>query len=207
MQPGEREEVSPENQNEFTQVACTRPCENLWERVPRVSGTQEEAMHFTAAHLYFDDVQVGQEWESLGRTVTQADIVNFAGLSGDFNPIHMDHEFCKNTVFRQPIAHGLLVLSIGSGLGVACPLVRTLAFLSIREWKFHEPVFIGDTIRMKTKVLEKEERARGKRGIVTWERVIVNQHQKIVEDGVILTLVEGRARRPVGGAGSGNDAN
>ena len=76
-------------------------------------------MAFSEQHLYFDDVQIGQEWESPGRTVTQADIVNFAGLSGDFNPIHIDHEFCKNTPYRQPIAHGLLVFSIGSGLGSA----------------------------------------------------------------------------------------
>jgi 3-hydroxybutyryl-CoA dehydratase len=152
-------------------------------------------MTFTSAHLYFDDIVIGQEWESLGRTVTQADIVNFAGLSGDFNPIHMDHEFCKDTHFRQPIAHGLLVLAIGSGLGVTTPPMRTLAFLAIREWKFNEPVFIGDTIRMKTKVLEKEERARGKRGLVTWLRQIVNHQDKIVEEGIIQTLVEGRARR------------
>src|SRR5439155_16384461 len=86
---------------------------------------------FTAAHLYFDDVQVGQQWESLGRTVTEADIVNFAGLSGDFNPIHMDHEFCKATMYRKPIAHGLLILTISSGLSGAFPLMRTQAFLAI----------------------------------------------------------------------------
>ena len=155
-------------------------------------------MSFTPAHLYFDDVQVGQEWESQGRTVTQADIANFAGLSGDFNPIHMDHEFCKTTIFRQPIAHGLLILSMGSGLGLAYPPMRTLAFMTIKEWKFLEPVFIGDTIRMKSKVIEKEERSRGKRGVITWQRQIVNQHEKIVEEGIIITLVEGRTRRPMG---------
>ncbi len=153
-------------------------------------------MSFTAAHLYFDDVQVGQEWESLGRTVTEADIVNFAGLSGDFNPIHVDHEFCKTTVFRKPIAHGLLVLSMSSGLGLANPLMRTLAFIAIKEWRFLEPVYIGDTIRVRSKVLEKEERSRGKRGVITWGRTLVNQHGKPVEDGIIITLVEGRARRP-----------
>src|SRR5437879_11176846 len=109
-------------------------------------------MSFTATHLYFDDVQVGQEWESLGRTVTESDIVNFAGLSGDFNPIHMDHEFCKSTIFRKPIAHGVLILAMGSGLGVAHPPMRTLAFIEIKEWKFLEPVFIGHTLRIKAKV-------------------------------------------------------
>ena len=78
-------------------------------------------MSFTSMHLFFDDVAVGQEWTSLARTVTQADVVNFAGLSGDFNPIHIDHEFARTTAFGQPIAHGLLVWSIGSGLGLMAP--------------------------------------------------------------------------------------
>ena len=67
-------------------------------------------MSFTVNHLYFDDLEVGQQWESAGRTVTQADIVNFAGLSGDFNPIHMDHEFAKTTPFHQPIAQKPVLL-------------------------------------------------------------------------------------------------
>ena len=152
-------------------------------------------MSFTAAHLYFDDVQVGQEWESLGRTVTETDIVNFAGLSGDFNPIHMDHEFCKTTVYRKPIAHGLLILAIGSGLGMMFPPMRTLAFLSIKEWKFLEPVYMGDTIRIRAKVLEIEPRSRGRRGVITWQRTIINQNDKPVEQGVTMTLVEGRGGR------------
>lgn len=150
-------------------------------------------MSFTAMHLYFDDVEVGQEWESLGRTLTEADIVNFAGLSGDFNPIHVDHEFAKTTLFRRPIAHGLLVFSIGSGLGQYSPPMRTLAFMSIREWHFRAPAFVGDTLRVKTRVLEKEVRSRGRRGVITWERRILNQAGKVIEEGVTLTLVEGRA--------------
>jgi 3-hydroxybutyryl-CoA dehydratase len=149
-------------------------------------------MSFTALHLYFEDVAVGQEWESLGRTVTEADIVNFAGLSGDFNPIHLDHEFAKTTLFRQPIAHGLLVFSMASGLGTNSPPMRTLAFLCIRDWQFKAPVFIGDTICVRTKVREKELRARGRRGVITWERQIVNQAGKVVQEGLSLTLVECR---------------
>lgn len=155
-------------------------------------------MSFTAAHLYFDDVHVGQEWESLGRTVTESDIVNFAGLSGDFNPIHMDHEFCKQTVFRKPIAHGLLILAMGSGLGMMFPPMRTLAFMAIKEWNFLEPVYIGDTIRIRAKVLEIEPRSRGRRGVITWQRTIVNQHSKPVEQGISMTLVEGRGGRGPG---------
>jgi len=150
-------------------------------------------MAFTNLHLFFDDVEVGQEWESLGRTVTEADIVNFAGLSGDFNPIHVDHEFAKTTSFRRPVAHGLLIWAIGSGLSLNAPPMRTFAFLSIRDWVFSGPVFVGDTIRMRCKVLEKQSRARGRRGIITWQRQVVNQEGKVVQEGVTLTLVEGRA--------------
>src|SRR5688572_28122616 len=122
-------------------------------------------MSFTTMHLFFDDLAVGREWTSLGRTVTEADLVNFAGISGDFNPIHIDHAFAKTTPFRQPIAHGLLVWSIGSGLGLWAPPVRTLAFLSVAEWHFREPVFCGDTIRATARIAAKEERARGRRGV------------------------------------------
>ncbi|MCC6418873.1 MAG: MaoC family dehydratase N-terminal domain-containing protein [Gemmataceae bacterium] len=150
-------------------------------------------MSFTTAHLFFDDVAVGQEWQSPARTITETDIVNFAGLSGDFNPIHMDHEFARTTPFRRPIAHGLLVLSISSGLCVQAPPMRTLAFMGIREWKFLGPVFIGDTVRVVSKVLEKEERSRGRRGVITWQRQVLNQERKLVQEGFTVTLVEGRA--------------
>ena len=149
-------------------------------------------MAYTTSHLYFDDIAVGQEWESQGRTVTEADIVNFAGLSGDFNPIHMDHEFAKTTPFRRPIAHGILIMAIGSGLGTNSPPVRTVAFIGIRDWQFKGPVFAGDTIKVRTKVLSKELRGRGKRGEVTWQRTLVNQDGRIVQDAVTVTLVESR---------------
>jgi len=160
-------------------------------------------MSFTTLHLYFDDVEVGQEWESPGRTVTEADIVNFAGLSGDFNPIHIDHEFARQTPFRRPIAHGLLVLSIASGLGLYAPPMRTLAFLEIREWQFKGPVHVGDTIRVRGKVLGKEVRGRGRRGVITWGRSVVNQEGKVVQEGISVTLVEGRVA--VGGEGAAAD--
>lgn len=159
-------------------------------------------MSFTEHHLFFDDIEVGQEWISPGRTLTETDIVNYAGLSGDFNPIHMDHEFARSTPFRQPIAHGLLVLSLSSGLAVNFPMMRTLAFVSIREWHFRGPVFVHDTMRVRTKVLEKESRARGRRGVVTWQRQIINQAGKVVQEGITLTIVEGRAGKPAGNQGN-----
>jgi 3-hydroxybutyryl-CoA dehydratase len=150
-------------------------------------------MTFPKIFMFFDDVEIGQEWESLGRTVTETDIVAYAGLSGDFNPIHMDHEFAKTTVYRKPIAHGLLIWAISSGLGMLSPPMRTLAFVGIRDWQFKSPVYIGDTIRIKTKVMEKEARARGRRGLITWLRTITNKAGKTVQEGITTTLVEGRA--------------
>jgi acyl dehydratase len=150
-------------------------------------------MSFKSMHLFFDDVEVGQEWISAGRTITEADIVNFAGLSGDFNPIHIDHEFARTTPFRRPVAHGLLIWAVTSGLSAWAPPMRTVAFLEIRDWQFKGPVFIGDTVRMRSKVLQKEVRARGRRAVITWSRQVLNQDDKVVHDGITVTLVEGRA--------------
>jgi 3-hydroxybutyryl-CoA dehydratase len=149
-------------------------------------------MAFTDHHLYFDDIAIGQEWETQGRTITETDIVNFAGLSGDFNPIHVDHEFAKTTPFRGPIAHGMLVMSIGSGLGTTSPQMRTIAFLEVREWRIAAAVFPGDTIRVRNKVVAKEIRGRGKRGQVVWHRTVFNQEGKVVQEGTSVTLVECR---------------
>jgi acyl dehydratase len=161
-----------------------------------LAGCFEAKMSFSAFHLYLDDLEPGQEWLSGGRTVTESDIVTFAGFSGDFNPMHMDHHYSAGTPFRKPIAHGFGVFSIASGLGVMSPPVRTIALSEVRRWKFLNPVYIGDTLRVKTRVLEKTVRGRGKRGEIVWLRSIVNQDDKIVQEGEIVTLVEARANRP-----------
>ncbi|MHC5538152.1 MaoC family dehydratase [Singulisphaera rosea] len=142
----------------------------------------------------FDELSVGDEWESPGRTITESDVVAFAGLSGDFNPIHMDHEEARRGPFGKPVAHGLLGLAIASGLTSNYPRIETLAFLGIQEWKFLHPVAFGDTIRVITRVAALEPRARGRRGVVSWHRRLVNQEGKTVQEGVTQTLVRSRAR-------------
>jgi acyl dehydratase len=155
--------------------------------------------------LGFGQLSVGDEWESPARTITEADVVHFAALTGDFNPIHVDHESARKTPFGRPIAHGLLVLSYAAGLTSAAPRVDTIAFLGIKEWIFHLPVFFGDTIRVRSRVEALEPRAKGRRGVVTWHRRIVNQSGEIVQEGRTQTLVHARPSR--GGpaaAGSGD---
>lgn len=150
-------------------------------------------MAYSDFHLYMDDITIGQSWTSPARTITEADLVNYAGLSGDFNPIHMDHEFARNGPFRKPIAHGILVMAISSGLSVFSPPMRTLAFVGIRDWQFLDPVFIGDTLHVRTTVVDIEERSRSRRALITWQREIVNQQEKVLQKGLTVTLVEGRA--------------
>jgi len=147
-------------------------------------------MSFTPQHLFFDDVKAGDHWLTPGRTVTEADIVNFAGLSGDFNPVHIDHEFARTTPFRRPIAHGLLGLSLAGGLTTQATPTRTVAFLGLREWHFRAPIFPGDAIRVTSRVLEKELQGRGRRGTVVWQVRVLNQDGRVVQEGVTVTLVE-----------------
>lgn len=150
-------------------------------------------MAYNDYHLYMDDVEEGQSWISSARTITEADIVNFAGISGDFNPIHMDHEYARNTPYGKPIAHGLLTLAVTSGLSINSPPIRTLAFVGIKDWQFLEPVFIGDTIHIRSTLLEKEVRGRGRRALLTWQCEVLNQQEKVLQRGITTTLVEGRA--------------
>jgi 3-hydroxybutyryl-CoA dehydratase len=148
----------------------------------------------TVSTLFFEDLVVGDEWESPSRTVTQAEVTGFAGLSGDFNPLHMDHEAARNGPFGKPVAHGLLGLAIASGLTSQSPRVETLAFLAIKEWKFLHPINFGDTIRVITRVEALEPRSRGRRGVVTWHRRLVDHQGKTLQEGSTQTLVRGRSR-------------
>jgi acyl dehydratase len=141
--------------------------------------------------LYFDDVHVGQTWTSDGRTVTETDVVLFAGLTGDYNPLHVDHQFARNTPYRRPIAHGLLGTSLVAGLGSHAPCMKTEAFVAIREWKFLQPLFIGDTVRVVTEVLESRDTGR-KRGSVLWKRELDNQENETVQSGIFESIVSKR---------------
>ena len=143
---------------------------------------------------YFDEIQIGEEYESPGRTMTEADIVLFAGISGDYNILHTDAEFMKSSIFGERIAHGLLGLSIQSGLLTrAMQPYATIAFGGLR-WKFKAPIKIGDTIHVRARVIGKKE-TKADRGIVTLERTILNQRGEVVQQGETDLIVE-RAATP-----------
>lgn len=141
--------------------------------------------------LYFEEFSVGQKITSVGRTVTEGDIMTFAGLTGDYNQIHTDAAFAAGTQFGQRIAHGLLGLSIAVGL-----LMRTgalegtvLAFREIVEWKFVKPVFIGDTLRveMEVKELKAMPRIGGGQALVALD--VKNQKDETLMRGTLTVLV------------------
>jgi len=135
--------------------------------------------------MFFEEFTVGQKVRSAGRTVTETDIVGFAGLSGDFNQIHVDAAFAKATPFGQRVAHGLCVLSIASGLAVQTGIMEgtVLAFREINEWKFSLPVFIGDTIHVELEVLELKAIPRLGGGAVSISLDVRNQDGKSAQKG------------------------
>lgn len=105
--------------------------------------------------MYFEEFEIGLEIRTAARTITETDIVSFAGLSGDFNFIHTDAEAVKATPFGRRVAHGMLVASIATGQAVQQGFIdgTTLAFREL-TWKFTKPVFIGDTVRTEIKVTD-----------------------------------------------------
>ena len=146
---------------------------------------------------YFEDLQTGDRDRTVGRTITEADIVNFAGLSGDFNPIHMDRAFAEKTFFKKRIAHGILVFSVASGLFTQSEMntfmkKSVIALMEIK-WKFLKPVFIGDTIHLEVEIIEKKETSKPDRGIVVVKRTVVNQDGDAVQEGDIIMMIR---RRP-----------
>jgi len=127
---------------------------------------------------YFDEIEIGQTWVIDGRTITEADVVNFAYLSGDWHSIHTDKEYAAQATFGQRIAHGFLVLSIATGM-VPANRDTVLALYGLDRIRFVAPVFIGDTVHLEMEAKEKKERDEGS-GVVSFDFRMVNQHGKPV---------------------------
>ena len=143
---------------------------------------------------YYEELAIGQKIYTAGRTVTEADVVTFAGLSGDFNQIHMDAQYAAAGPFQQRVAHGLLVLSIISGLAVQTGIMdRTvIAFREITEWKFSRPVYFGDTVRGVMEVTGLKPFPRLGGGAVDISIAVKNQKDETVMSGKWVVLLQSK---------------
>jgi acyl dehydratase len=141
--------------------------------------------------MYFEEFEIGQELKTPARTITETDIVNFAGVSGDFTSIHTDAVYTETTQLGQRVAHGLLIISVVTGLAARSGFLEgtALALREITDWKFSSPVFIGDTIHAKFIVEEKKPFPRLGGGAVILSVRVVNQEEKVVMRGKFNLLM------------------
>ncbi|WP_299452856.1 MaoC/PaaZ C-terminal domain-containing protein [uncultured Pigmentiphaga sp.] len=156
---------------------------------------------YLQAALYYEDLEPGARWLSPRRTVTEADVVNFAGLSGDYNSLHTDAVYAAQHAFGQRAAHGLLTLAIASGLTTRMPVYRLMdkSRLALTELscRWRKPVFIGDTLQVALSIGEKRlSRGRPDAGKVTLDRTVLNQRGDVVLESAWVTLVRLREARP-----------
>ncbi len=144
--------------------------------------------------MYFEEFQIGTEVVTQARTITEADIVNFAGVSGDFNTIHTDAEYAKTTPFGERVAHGLLGLSVASGLGMQLGFLdgTVIAFTGL-EWKFKNPIKIGDTIHMVGTVKQTKAMKAMGGGFIILDTRVLNQRDEIVQQGEWTLLMKSKA--------------
>ena len=143
--------------------------------------------------LFYEDYTVGDSITSQGRTVTESDVVSFAMLSGDWNPLHTDAEAAKATPYGERIAHGLLVLSMATGLAERLGFMNqtVIGFMGL-DWQFRAAVKIGDTIRVQATVSELKPMPRLGGGYVTFKVQILNQEDKVTQRGAWTVLVQSR---------------
>lgn len=143
---------------------------------------------------YFEEFNIGDKYITASRTVTEADIVAFAGLSGDYNPLHTDEEFMKNTPFGGRIAHGMLILSIATGLDFRLGLIEgtAVAFLGMNKVRFTNAVIPGDTIHVEEEMIGKRETKDPTRGIITAKFIVKNQREEEVAEAEVTLMVSRR---------------
>jgi len=142
---------------------------------------------------HFEEFEIGQKIGTAGRTVTEADVVRFAGLTGDFNQIHIDAVYAADSMFEQRVAHGMLVLSIAVGLATQTGIIdgTTLAFRDVNT-KFKSPVFLGDTVRVEIEIVALKALARLGGGNVTMKYRVLNQRNETVMRGEWGMLIKSK---------------
>ena len=143
--------------------------------------------------MYLEDFEVGKVYESGGRTITEADIVNFAGVSGDFNPLHMNEEFAKTNLFGKRIAHGALGFVISTGLSNQTGLFEgtTIAFMEM-SLKYLAPLCIGDTVHVEMTPQEILPGKKPRRGILKLLVKLVNQDSTVIFESPQVLMMKAR---------------
>jgi acyl dehydratase len=142
---------------------------------------------------YYEDFELGERFVTPGRTITEADVALFAGLSGDFNPIHTDEEVARRSSFGRRIAHGPLGIALVSGLISRLGLFEetAIAYLGL-EWSFRAPIFIGDTLHVEFVAGELRETRDPSRGILVRMVELVNQEGVTVQEGKSTVMLKRR---------------
>ncbi|UCD77091.1 MAG: MaoC family dehydratase N-terminal domain-containing protein [Desulfobacterales bacterium] len=146
---------------------------------------------------YFDDFNVGDEFVTPTRTITETDVVMFAAMTGDYNELHTSAEYMKDTQFKQRLVHGLLGLSVSHGLLFRLGLLEgtAIAFLGIESWQFKAPMYFGDTIHVRVKVTEaRASQSKPDRGIVKLYLEIVKQDGTVAQSGYKSIMMKRRAK-------------
>jgi acyl dehydratase len=151
--------------------------------------------------LYFEDFEIDKVYVTASRTVTEADVVIYTGLSADYNALHTDEEYAKTTTYGTRIAQGPLIFCMAMGLMNRMGLTEgtSLGFLSIENWRFTSAVKFGDTITVRFRVASKRLTSKGDRGVLTRAIEIINARGETIQEGSIVTMVKARAR-PSGAA-------
>lgn len=140
---------------------------------------------------YFEEFEVGGAFVTPRRTITETDLVQFAGMSGDFNPIHTDHVYAADSLYGQPVVYGLLILSIVTGLTARLGIFdgTIIAMLGINDWRFVGPVFVGDTIYVRMVIEDKRETSKADRGILVRSYEVLNQRDEVVQTGSMTLMI------------------
>ena len=147
------------------------------------------------AGKYFEEFTIGDQFISKGRTITETDVVNYAGFSGDYNPIHTDREFASCSAFGERIAHGMLGACVGIGLWCRLGITEGTAIALLESnWKFTSPIRFGDTIHTVATILEKRSVSKPGRGIVNVGLDIVNQHGATAQKGTLVLMIQSKER-------------
>lgn len=143
--------------------------------------------------MYFEQFEIGHQVVSQGRTITEADIVNFAGVSGDYNPLHTNAEFAKSAPFGERIAHGMLGLSVATGLANQLGFMdgTVIAFTGL-EWKFKGVIRIGDTIHLVAQVNKTRAMRAAGGGFCVFDVRVLNQRDEVVQQGEWTVLVKSK---------------